>query len=85
MEAKFLIDQGSRWRVGDGRSIRVWRDRWTPDQFYYRTPLPPGNAEEDLRVSSLLEDDGLAWNHNKIRSTFSTNDVKAILSIPVSW
>ena len=30
LAAKNIIKEGSRWVVGDGRSIEIWEARWLP-------------------------------------------------------
>ena len=49
-----LLLEGMRWIIGDGRSIRVWKDHWLPNESlrnYIEGPLPP--QEDDHRVNSL--------------------------------
>ena len=36
-----LIEKVSRWRVGNGRSIRIYRDRWIPRLFTFKIYSPP--------------------------------------------
>ena len=37
-----LLKKGLIWRVGDGKSIRMWRDSWIPRPFSYRPISPQG-------------------------------------------
>ena len=37
-----LLKKGLIWRIGDGRSIRVWRDNWIPRPFSYKPSSRPG-------------------------------------------
>ena len=32
MNAIDMVKEGLCWRVGDGRNIRVWDDRWIPEK-----------------------------------------------------
>ena len=38
--AKETVEKGSRWCIGNGKSVEIWRDRWipTPDNFQVVTP-----------------------------------------------
>ena len=40
MAGREMVEMGSRWCVGNGRSVKIWRDRWipTPDNFKVVTP-----------------------------------------------
>lgn len=53
-----LIEQGSAWRVGDGRKISVWGDKWVAGWAGTITDsgVGPGGAEmkvRDLMVSGM--------------------------------
>lgn len=41
-ETQGLLREGIRWRIGDGRKVRVWGDPWLPDRHnpYINTPDP---------------------------------------------
>ena len=49
-----LLRLGMRWYIGDGQTIRIWRDPWLPNgtlRSYIEGPLPP--HEEDQRINAL--------------------------------
>lgn len=50
-EAKYILNQGLVWRVGNGKSINIWRDKWT--QFDLETPPPTGT--ENWTVAHLID------------------------------
>jgi hypothetical protein len=41
--AQDLLKAGIKWRVGNGFQIRIWKDRWLPQQLV----LPTGLHKED--------------------------------------
>ena len=53
MEVQNLIHAGTKWRIGIGEKVRIWKDPWLPDLHnpYIETSPPPG-AEVSM-VSSL--------------------------------
>ncbi|CAL8993088.1 unnamed protein product [Prunus brigantina] len=76
-----LLRLGLRWRIGDGRLVKIYGDPWVP---YYRfftiqsvPTLPPTS-----RVCDLLTASG-RWDIEKIYSTFSFPEAETILSIPL--
>ena len=50
-----LLKKGLIWRIGDGRSIRVWRDSWIPRPFSYK-PITRQGVCRIRYVSDLLND-----------------------------
>lgn len=56
--AQHILKKRCCWRVGDGRSIRVMHDKWIPNYPMNRVLHSPIDAEEDWRVSELMDWDG---------------------------
>lgn len=79
-----VVARGSFWRVADGRSIRVWEDRWIPEpsSFCLITPSPPG--DEHHLVHSLLSPHRLTWDTDRLRQLFLPIDAERISRIPIS-
>ena len=77
-----LLKEGMIWRIGNGASVRIWRDNWIPRSSTLK-PLSPRGRSRLNRVSSLLDQHGV-WDESKIRATFAPIDVEAILRIRTS-
>ena len=77
-----LLKKGLLWRVGDGASIRVWRDNWIPRPFSYKPISPQGRCRIRF-VSGFLNANG-SWNVELLRDFFVTVDVIEILKIRAS-
>ncbi|KAG6693248.1 hypothetical protein I3842_10G159900, partial [Carya illinoinensis] len=75
------LKRGCRWRVGNGKSVNVFKDPWIPD--YY---LPPNNSEvdEDLKVHSLIDINMGWWNIQALRALFNPNVIQKILQLNIS-
>ncbi|KAK3193084.1 hypothetical protein Dsin_024394 [Dipteronia sinensis] len=71
---------GSRWRIGTRSSVSIYKDRWIPRSFSFAVQSPPVLGENSL-VSSLFTALG-SWNDQLIWSSFSSEETKAILSLP---
>ncbi|KAK9998621.1 hypothetical protein SO802_018224 [Lithocarpus litseifolius] len=69
---------------GVGRSIRVLHDKWIPNYPTNQVLHPPLEAEEDWRVSELMDWDGHGWDRGLIAGKFHRKDAMAILRIPLS-
>ncbi|XP_040379850.1 uncharacterized protein LOC121054416 [Oryza brachyantha] len=67
-------------RIGDGKSIRIWDDRWIPNYLGGKLITPSGDACF-LLVADLLTSEG-KWREEFIRENFVHMDAEAILRIP---
>nr|XP_048334847.1 uncharacterized protein LOC125423747 [Ziziphus jujuba var. spinosa] len=76
-----ILETGGIWRVGDGKSIRIYKDSWLPGVGSSRI-LSPRILPEDATVACLLTDSG-AWNLNLLQASFSTDEVEVIKNIPI--
>jgi hypothetical protein len=48
---------GLVWRVGDGKNITIWKDRWIPTPTSYAIRSPNRLLDHDARVSALIDSD----------------------------
>lgn len=76
------MEEGSRWKIGDGRSINVWTDSWLRDQFNRKVETTAPRGFEHLIVSDLFLPHTKHWNIDLVNSLFNHRDARAILSIP---
>ncbi|GLT72869.1 hypothetical protein SLA2020_447660 [Shorea laevis] len=65
-----LLKDGLIWRVGDGKDIRVWQDRWLPTPISFSIQSPRRILSEDARVAELIDQDTKWWNTNLLREVF---------------
>ncbi|KAK0583366.1 hypothetical protein LWI29_036220 [Acer saccharum] len=82
MWGKNIIVTGTRWRVGDGKTIRIYKDRWIPRPTTFR-PFSPPILGDNTTVDKLFSAFG-GWNVDMLKSAFCDEDTTAILSIPIS-
>ncbi|KAK9988414.1 hypothetical protein SO802_028653 [Lithocarpus litseifolius] len=79
-----VLRTGHCWRVGDGFSINVYRDRWIPN---YPTNKPLSSVrvdEEEVLVSSLINHDLQVWRRDFIMANFNREEGEAICDILLS-
>jgi hypothetical protein len=64
-----LVQQGTRWCVGDGSTIRILQDNWIhgirPEMLRTLSPLTDGQT-----VDSLLNEETQSWNVSLVRYVF---------------
>lgn len=88
MDAKHLLQRGCQWRIGDGKSVRLWKDRWTKDIFHPRILFVSSNqyipVSSDLNVSSLIGTRTGSWNRDIYQEVnFSTQEQQQIISTSI--
>lgn len=53
--AKSILLEGLRWRVGNGQTIKVWRDDWNPKKEGLFVPKESTLEDSGLRVADLID------------------------------
>ena len=82
-----VIEQGSRWIVGNGRSLKIWSSRWLPRPGSFRPILGSLDADDDLSVADFIDTEAGCWREELVCQTFLPINVDIILQIPLctSW
>ena len=76
--------EGTKWRIGDGSKMDIWRDKWIEKPPTYRPSSGSGQWMYNMRVEELIDKDSRRWREEVIRSNFSDLDAEVILQIPLS-
>ena len=76
----FLIRNG-QWVVGDGKTIRIWKDKWLPS---HQLIPDPTDAREDT-VSSLIDPINHSWDYDKLKTSLPTQAAIQACQIPISY
>jgi hypothetical protein len=84
LSAKDVMDKGAGWRVGNGSSIKIWKDSWLPNQANFKVWSPVKDLPEDSLVECLIDPHTRQWKRDTINSCFSGHESKQIISIPIS-
>lgn len=77
-----LLAEGLRWRVGNGRDINIYSDRWIPRPSEFKIISPP-NLGSNATVDRLFSPTG-GWNTDLINTSFFLDDARSILSISIA-
>jgi hypothetical protein len=84
LKARDVISRGAVWRVGNGESINIWRDRWLLEDHHRRIITPGPNLLVHSTVNELITKPQMVWDHSLIDSLFIPYDAEAIKHIPLS-
>lgn len=82
LSVKSLLEYGMRKRIGDGKSVIIWQDRWLLNKWEGkgRTKKPQNCSMRN--VSQLIQ--GNHWNKQVLDILFAKEDRAEIEKIPVS-
>ena len=78
-----MIQLGAQWRIGDGSSVKIFKDSWLPDVHSGRVLSPVSVLSEDATVDQLLDSESRWWNTNLVETIFIPSEAQQIKSIPV--
>ena len=80
-----VINRGIRWRVGNGKMIHIWEDKWLPTPITYKVCSPQQDIGDFPMVSSLIDEETRHWKVDMVRSFFLPFEADTILNIPLSF
>jgi hypothetical protein len=69
--AKSLLREGLVWRVGDGKSIHIWGDKWLPTQVTHEIQSPIHILDGEAKVCDLIDENTGWWNIPMVESIFN--------------
>nr|XP_023875263.1 uncharacterized protein LOC111987752 [Quercus suber] len=80
-----VIRRGTRWRVGNGKMIHIWEDKWLPTPTTYKPISPPCFFDDFPMVSALIDLDTKRWKADLVKTIFLPFEADTILSIPLCY
>ncbi|OMO87284.1 reverse transcriptase [Corchorus capsularis] len=82
LRTKDCVQRGSRWLIGDGKSISLWYDWWVGDGPLIKE-VPPSTQVPSLscKVASILQDDG-SCKCDDLSSLLSGSKIAEIQATP---
>jgi ribonuclease HI len=84
MIAQPVLQNGLLWRIGSGKDIKIWRDKWIPKPLTYRVQSPRVILDSQACVAELIDHDLRKWKEDLISEIFVQDEAKLIQSIPLS-
>lgn len=84
LQARYVINLGAVWRVGDGRSTFIRTDKWLPKNPAVMIVSPPTVLPLDSRVSELIDEATHTWKSDLVHSEFLAHEANMVLGIPLS-
>ena len=83
LQARDVILKGVVWRVGDGRSINIWEQKWVPNLITSKVVSPRSNSHV-IWVSELFLPNSKLWDVELLNAIFYLWEAEEISRIHVS-
>lgn len=84
MAGRDLLKRGLLWKVGNGKSIKIWEDPWLNYHFTNKILPPTSILPPQSTVSALIINQPPEWNVDLIRRLFFDEETEAITRIILS-
>ncbi|KAK9991244.1 hypothetical protein SO802_026229 [Lithocarpus litseifolius] len=78
-----VIAKEARWRVGDGKSTRIYYDAWLLGTAEGKVSFPPSFLSSEATVDALIDPHTRWWNVQLIDLCFYALEAQKIKSIPL--
>ena len=82
-QARHIIRLGTRWRIGTGTQVQIWRDKWLNTCPPYKVLSPRQILPEHATVSDLIDHETSQWKNQLIDTIFMPHEASKIKSIPL--
>ena len=79
-----VIRKGTRRRMGNGKRIHIWEDKWLPTLTIHKVISTPRDFDDFLMVLSLIDENSKWWKPDLVKSLFLHLEANEILKIPLS-
>lgn len=83
VKAKKLVQLGLLWRLGDGKQIKIYGDRWLPGKEPAKVVSPLNSISVEWSVSSLLNPYRAGWNAQLVDAMFLPFEAQRIKVVPI--
>ena len=80
MVAQHIVRHSVRWRVGNGKNIQIWADKWLPTPSTFKIIKPQNTLGDYALVSDLIDSSLGAWKTELVRKIFLPHEANTILS-----
>ncbi|CAN1261991.1 Putative ribonuclease H protein At1g65750 [Linum perenne] len=82
--SQVVVEQGVRWKIGDGRNICVWTDPWIRDADFFQPRTDMVDGLEEFTIHGLMIPELREWDAELIETLFCSVDAGMILNMPLS-
>ncbi|XP_038713390.1 uncharacterized protein LOC120007259 [Tripterygium wilfordii] len=77
--ARGLLQDGLKWRIGNGARVHIWQDHWLPKHIYHGSHAEMMGFNKDALVGSLIDWSLNWWNVELLNHLFDEETSQFIL------
>ena len=79
-----VVLEGACWRVGNGKSIKIWQHYWLPRKYPTKVASLMVESMEEATVDCLIDEGTRTWNVDMVDGIFAPQEAKEIKKIPLA-
>ena len=80
LKARRVVTLGLRWRIGNGTSVIILKDKWFPNQHTSHIISPQKNLPNNTRVCALIDEENSCWLEDRIHDEFLSHEASSVQS-----
>jgi hypothetical protein len=80
-QARRVVEEGMLWRIGDGESVWIWKDKWLLPPLTTLFHSPHHRLEANSKVSALIDRTSGWWNTQLLQANFREDEITRICCI----
>ncbi|KAJ0111528.1 hypothetical protein Patl1_02331 [Pistacia atlantica] len=84
MAARYVLESGLMWCIGDGSKVRIWQDKWLPSASSFKIQSQCLGMDPEAKVATLIDLQSKSWKLDLLKDLFSKSEVNIICRIPIS-
>ena len=84
LHGRDVVPDGACWRVGNGKSIKIWQHHWLPRKHPTKVLSPMVETMEEATVDCLIDEGTRKWNVEMIDGIFAPQEAEEIKNIPLA-
>ena len=84
LHGRDVVPDGACWRVGNGKSIKIWQHHWLPRKHPTKVLSPMVETMEEATVDCLIDAGTRKWNVEMIDGIFAPQEAEEIKNIPLA-
>lgn len=82
--SRSILERGVRWKVSDGKSIKLWHDAWLGKNGTGKLITPARVLDKEATVESILDNKTHQWRREMLSDIFLPIVVDCILQVPIA-
>ena len=84
LKGREVIQMGARFRVGNGKSIKIWQHHWLPIKHPPLISSPIIESMEDATVNCSIDNNTGKWDVEMLNGVLIPAEAELIQPIPLS-